>query len=840
MLGPADILEGALPHPGTRFYVIGCYDSRITFYSQQVRALLLIHALHDQGYLATNPRIAVIGAGAAGVTAAAAAALVTTGEVFLFERAPNIMPLQALTLRRHLDPHIFDWPESDTDDPVADLPILDWEKGPSRQVHDDVEAEFEAVAQRLGARLQRRMRQEVKGVTPQGNMFSLSIERDREQGDPADPPGSRVLYPDAFDMVLLAIGFGREPEQSVPGIPNRSYWEDAGVPGGAIAGAAHPRFLISGNGDGGLIDLVAAGSADFSHAEMIRVINSHPGVAQLFLPLRSLDVQARAAEAAGTRFDYIAAYDVQILPLANQTGLIAAVRQRLKPGVQLVLQTLHAEAFAATSSALNRLAAWLVMRACDTDAQANFRHLACPDLIPIAPPDPAPYLAQHWFDCGGEAIGANEVIVRRGPVREAVRAPFDNMLAGFDAEHRVWLAKHGDAVRVPKLSSAARKLFTDAAIRLGLPMSQREARQLANLLPARVQVRTNNGALRWSGTAAPAEIAAPWADAGSLEIACPDAPADLGPTSAALIRAAAHSRRITLIADPASWNREAQRLTALSLQAEGMPMPRIENRQTGGNTRDPLSLPAAQLASRLNQAMDRWMLDAIHRHIEAYCATGQDFGWRIGIEAHDDLRHAMAAVWQGWHASFIADPALLARFLQLMVCAVDADDSLDSASVLVGPITLDALIRGTAVACMIASDWQATTPHGVRPGNLKRQRAAGDWCGHSCGASRIDGKPLALCAADFMWQTEFVILSLQGSLKVATEAEEAFSTLDPSQPPLTDTAGSGQLIMTIDDALRDAAKAGPAALHALLEAAETGHFAARRHAILPIDRENAA
>jgi hypothetical protein len=307
-----------------------------------------------------------------------------------------------------------------------------------------------------------------------------------------------------------------------------------------------------------------------------------------------------------------------------------------------------------------------------------------------------------------------------------------------------------------------------------------------------------------------------------------------------LIRAAAHSRRITLIADPVSWTREAQRLTALSLQAEGMPMPRIENRQTGGNTRDPIPLPAAELAARLNRTMDRWVLDAIHRHIEAYCASGQDFGWRIGIEAHADLRQAMAAVWQGWHGAFLADHALLARFLQLVVCALDSDDSLDAANVLVGPVTLDALIRGTAVACMIASDWQATTPHGARPGNLMRQRAAGDWRGHSCGASRIDGKPLALCAIEFVWQTEFVILSLQGSLKVATEAEEAFSALDPTQPPLTDTAGTGQLILTIDDALRDAAKAGPVALHALLEAAEAGHFASRRRAILPIDPRNVA
>ncbi|MPS67229.1 MAG: hypothetical protein E2586_01860 [Novosphingobium sp.] len=273
---------------------------------------------------------------------------------------------------------------------------------------------------------------------------------------------------------------------------------------------------------------------------------------------------------------------------------------------------------------------------------------------------------------------------------------------------------------------------------------------MSSRLPERIKVRPYGGQLRWSGTNAPAAIVDPWKDLASLEISCPVPPADLTPVAAALIRAAAHSRRITLLVDPASWRREAQRLTSASPQAQNMPLPAIDNRQTGGNTRDPLNLQANDLAAMLNRAMDRWVLDAIHRHICEYCASGRDDGWRIGIDAHGDLRQAMQAVWHGWHAAFLAEPELLSRFLQLLICAIDSDDNLDAANVLVGPAALDAAIRGTAVACMIASDWQATVPHGQRPGNLKRQRETGEWRGHSCGASMIDGKPLAVCAADFM------------------------------------------------------------------------------------------
>jgi hypothetical protein len=48
VLTPFDVIEGAAPVGQTGLYVIGSYDSRITFYSQQVRALELVHGLHSQ------------------------------------------------------------------------------------------------------------------------------------------------------------------------------------------------------------------------------------------------------------------------------------------------------------------------------------------------------------------------------------------------------------------------------------------------------------------------------------------------------------------------------------------------------------------------------------------------------------------------------------------------------------------------------------------------------------------------------------------------------------------------------------------------------------------------
>jgi hypothetical protein len=852
MLGPADILEGATPRPGTRCFVIGCYDSRITFYSQQVRALMLVHALHNQGYLGANPRIAVIGGGAAGVTAAAAAALVTTGEVHLFERHSELMPLQSVATRRHLDPHIYDWPDEGTDDPGAGLPILDWEKGPTRTVRQDIDAEFRQLVQRIGARLQLRCRHDVTAVESAGASLTVNFERDWRPGDPitgtnpadpasvAGPASLRVADRDRYDMVLLTLGFGLEAHESIPGIANRSYWLDGGIPSGEIAGDAHPRFLISGNGDGALIDLVAAASADFSHANMIRTISTHPGIEELFDQLKAIDTEARAANDPAGRYDFIADYDAQLLAPAVAMGLVSAVRQQLKPGVQLILQTQDAQAFTTQTSALNRFAAWLVIQACNSDAQASFRHVHCTKPTPVKAPDPKPHAAHYWFDCGGKIIGANEVIVRWGTGRGEVQAPFANLLDGFKEAHDAWLERHGEATRVPYLSRAAYSLFKEAALAAGISLSQFEARAMAEMVPLRGHVRPSGGAMRWAGQARPETVTQAWDGSSWLQLACGTAPANYGPVAAALIRLAAHSDHVTLVADPALWNSELQRLTTASPQAQGMPAPQIVNKQIAGASTEPVTLQTTALAATLHHAMDRWVLHAIDHHLQNYCASGRDAGWRINIEAHKNVRAAMRQIWNSWHVDFLANPQLLARFLQLTICALDSDADIDVASVLVGPNNLDVLIRGTAVACMIASTWAPTAPHGVRPGNLRRSRAAGDWHGHSCVASMIDGRSLAVCAVDFMWQTEFVILAMPGSLQVASEAEVAFSFTDPAQPSLSNPAGAGQLFMTIDNDLLAAAKAGPAELAALLERIEQRHFEDRKRAILPIDQEDAA
>ncbi len=71
---------------------------------------------------------------------------------------------------------------------------------------------------------------------------------------------------------------------------------------------------------------------------------------------------------------------------------------------------------------------------------------------------------------------------------------------------------------------------------------------------------------------------------------------------------------------------------------------------------------------------------------------------------------------------------------------------------------------------------------------------------------------MALCAASYMWQTQFVILIVKGTIEVARSAERAFAQIDSDQPALSETDGAGPVIMSINRGFSNAVTAGLAAL----------------------------
>ena len=826
MLNPADVVAGAriAAHPGV--YVLGFYDTRITFYSQQVRALELAHALWHEHLLPANARVAVVGGGAAGITLAAGLALQGGTDVHLFEKAHRLLPLQGDSQRRRLDPHIYDWPNPDADHELAELPVLDWRSGSARDVRDAVLREFGEVQLATEGHLTVHERHQVTAIASQAGRFMVTLEREAVGG------GRRAASQE-FDIVVLAIGFGIENRFALPGTETASYWRDAGVPGAEIDGNARPTFLVSGNGDGGLIDLIAAASATFRHDDIIRGIAQRPGVQALRDSLLAVDAKALAAERIGQGFDFIAAYEEAIGHQVEALGLVDQMQQQLRHGVQLFFQTRKPELMTIRTARLNRFAVYLLIKACGRQGAESFTHIVCDDVHQIAS-EAGDAEGARRFACGATTVVADWVIARRGPGRDSIRGPFANLLEGYEAEHAAWVqAFPGDSI-APELTLATRDHFKRLAGQAKLPPPRYRIEALLAAMPHSAKLWLTGGDARWSGDVALADVAALWSDDTSvLELTVMDAPGQLGTSLAhAVARLAMHAPRVELLVDVARWQPFLIALSSESPSAGGLRLPPL--RALGGDPSilNPVTVPPNDLAVTINRALDNWLLEAVNRHLTRYIQQGEDPGHAVSFVAAADLRQQMEPIWQDWMQRFRAEPVLLARFLGLAVCAKDDAAAAAEASVLAGRLLLTPLIRACAVALAVATAWQVTAPRGVHPGNLDRIAHGTGRTGHTCAAALIDSEEMALVALGHAWTTEFVLLPMQ-SLPAAliAGANSSLGKTSGTMPLLGEPGADGKLMLTVDAEFRLAAQASATSLAALLLGIETDHFGRLKAAI---------
>lgn len=824
-LTPAQVIQGSQVDGYPAAYVIGSYDTRITFYSQQVRALALAHALHVEHHIGAHRRIGIIGGGAAGITMAAALALQSDAVIQVFECNDMPIPLQSIATRRRLDPHIYDWPKSDAEHPFAELPILDWSSGSAHQVHQAVIGEFEAVRTATGQQIALRMRHEVVGVTRVATGYRIDFMRDAANG-------AREQAQTEVDIIIFAFGFGHEPVRPIQHTPTESYWSDGGVPGPAINGKPRPIFFVSGNGDGGLIDFVAAASAAFDHDAMIRTIAHRQGVMALAPELLAIDAEARLADAAGDGFDFVAAYDARIGAQIVELGLIDEVAEQLRPGVQLILQTRDPYLMSIRTATLNRLAAYLVIKACALDPAKSFRHIACATVTPLDPPGGV-NVPDLLFDCDGIAVPADRVIARRGPDRAAVRAPFAAMLGNFEAQHAVWVEQFPNDSIAPVLSDEARAHFDRLAREKRLPLPRYRHDAAVQNMPLRIKIAQNGPVARWSGDLALVDATTIWSRTSRpLRLLVETDPGPLGPLAFAIARFGLHCRQSLFEVDVPNWQPFLSRLTCDSQHATDILLPTLNARTADASILNAAEHSVEGMASLLHAAMDRWILDEVAAHLGGYLASGENPGRRIPFKAAPDLCAAMGAIWTDWRAAFEVDSTLLARFLRLSLCAQDRPELADEAWCLVGPLMLKQLIGSIAVTLAIASAWPIMVPQQIPPGNLARSANGSVRTGHACAAELIEGEIMPIRATRFMWQTHFVILPMVNIPSgFSVMADASLLKTDHPVPRLTEPGENSNLVLTVDGSFIAAARAGITAVADLLAASEAAHFSRLAKAI---------
>lgn len=254
---------------GSALYIVGMFDTGVTVFSQQIRALNLawaaieaelIPAIKPDQSPSTEKRfkVAVIGGGFAGLTVVAG--LLSKGadaQITLFEQRDTLLPLQQGSDSRWLHPRVYDWPKEGSQANVAMLPVLNWTAARASDVVVQVLAEWKKVLaepNRVSPELYCNARHLQIHETKEGK-DRLKVEWVGEKRNAVDGTAyqeaefAAVGKSDDFDVVILTIGFGLERDGAL------SYWRNETI-GQPSLDQARRTFLVSGQGDGAMIDLL--------------------------------------------------------------------------------------------------------------------------------------------------------------------------------------------------------------------------------------------------------------------------------------------------------------------------------------------------------------------------------------------------------------------------------------------------------------------------------------------------------------------------------------------------------------------------------------------------------
>ena len=432
-------------------FFVGPLDTRITFYSQ-VRALRLVHALVECGRVSQHEPVAVIGAGAAGITAALAAA-VSGCDVTLYERGTDILPLQSGSPRL-LHPHIYEWPFRGSLRSDAVLPFLDWSSATGNEVRTLLKANYE-VAKAPGVSLSEKIRWTLDTIAKTNDEWLLTFR---------DQDGE--MHQKTYGTVLLSLGFG--DERTCGAAPSLDYWRHPGF-GPNTVELDEKAYFVSGFGDGGLTDALAIMIRDFEHLEFTRRFLARVRGSEL-----ADAVAAAEAEVPNFSGDLMAAFEKHVLPVLETRSLIDHVAGQLRKDRRLVL---NADPLLAKgrASRLNQVMAFSLLHAAAAEPE---RFRLVPGEVTDVITASNKYLVEGPLDNGGPLVAAFDgLVLRHGPNRTARFTAAGSIFSDYRSHHEALLVANPELRDPPRLAPETfdrfDQLFTDCRPDPG----EREARR---------------------------------------------------------------------------------------------------------------------------------------------------------------------------------------------------------------------------------------------------------------------------------------------------------------------------------------------------------------------------
>lgn len=714
----SDWINAATAPDGDGVYFLGAFDRRITFYSQQVRGLRLAHELDATGLIVKTDKIAVIGAGAAGLSFALCAALLGYN-VTLYDPANKALQLQSASPRL-LHPHIYEWPNIGSLDDRAGLPLLDWKSDRGGSVCGKLQNDFEAALKRL-THLQFQAEHKLVAMEKVDADWRLTIEHKGQENKRR------------FQKVIFAMGFGEE--FPCGDAEPAAYWKPSGVGTAAIEPQSGASYLVSGNGDGGLTDILSLLIQDFEHVSFTRDFLSH--ISSDALRQAALD----ALDAASPSGDLGPVFHTILRPIIDEYGVIDALRQRLRKDRTLTINSDGPLFALGKSSLLNQCMVFATLEAATLEAVCiNHTSGRIANVVKTATG-----FSVSGPLMGGHPLPANfdHVILRHGPDRATRYASAKASFDLYEAHIKQLLTSKPLLANPPTLDAQLYDRFenlkieqlVDTASQAGLRQQQTQDRlrvvlevdAAAHLLVERGHVSLLDVAEQCERLTAPVTI-----HLALPPSAVPDASAFL-----CLSRASNGRVHLTTVADhAAAWMSIAPGIT-VALTGD----PRYRGREL-----DP---------SFLQDKLDACLLRLLDGSLKAIIASGTCTKLH---KIDESIRNAVAITWGTWTATLDGAVALRFDFLRWLANIEQGGRTPWSGH--------HAQLPGMAAALLLvlaAHLEEPLTPASVKRGNLT---FSGNAEALGSGCETIEGGPLTNWDRPDQWDVDALILSGSAEVEV--------------------------------------------------------------------------
>jgi hypothetical protein len=230
-------------------YYIGPFGSRVSFQSQQRRALNIVGSLIEMNQIEDDDEVAIIGAGLAGMTAFAALSL-QGYSVKLYEKGSGILTLQALSRHRYIHPTVNFWPHANPER-TTNLPFFDWYSSDCPNVIEALLRQWDEDPNEPSRKdpMDPKYIQQFTVSDPYFNHHMIFSDYDAETRKVCLVEKNSGVRAEV-NLVLVTVGFG--VEDNLGDLGQNPYWRDDALVD--MSRQSGHDVIISGAGDGGLID----------------------------------------------------------------------------------------------------------------------------------------------------------------------------------------------------------------------------------------------------------------------------------------------------------------------------------------------------------------------------------------------------------------------------------------------------------------------------------------------------------------------------------------------------------------------------------------------------------